>query len=250
MGGNRMLKLAMLVLGVAAACVVVLSPGLLGLDLVAGGTMERAAGITVLVMSGLVLLYGTYQLLLRPEPPAVTVKVGELRSHEDYAAALDAYGAVDGLQKEMEHGRDQLRRMSVRRRSLNALLAERFEPGELSYTKFMRVIQEVEQLFYRNIRGMLNKLDVFDAADFRNFAKRHQTSSFSSRLVQEKTGLYREYMAAMSGYLEANEEILLKLDKLLLEISRLSSSDYRNVEEMPCMREIDALIKHTKLYRQ
>ena len=54
----------------------------------------------------------------------------------------------------------------------------------------------------------------------------------------------------MTGYLEANEEIMLKLDKLLLEISLLGSTDYRDVEEMPCMKEIDMLIKQTKLYKQ
>ena len=38
--------------------------------------------------------------------------------------------------------------------------------------------------------------------------------------VQEKMDLYKEYLAYITGYLGANEEILLKLDKLLLEISQ------------------------------
>ena len=249
MRGNKMLKLAMLVLGVAFLCVVVLSPGLLGVDITGGSALERAGGITVLIMSGLVLLSGTYQLLLKAEPAPVVRTTKEIWTHEDYVTALNGYRSIDGLQRELEHAQDQLQRMPRRGRSLRDVLAERFEPTELSYGKFMGVINEVERLFYLNIRGMLNKLRVFDAADFRNFAKRHKDASFSTRLVQEKTGLYREYMAAISGYLEANEEILLKLDRLLLEISRLSSSDYRNVEELPGMQEIESLIRQTKLYK-
>ncbi|MNC71454.1 hypothetical protein D3C75_1223780 [compost metagenome] len=53
----------------------------------------------------------------------------------------------------------------------------------------------------------------------------------------------------MTGYLGANEEILLKLDQLLLEISLLDSTDYTAIEEMPCMKELSALIGQTKLYQ-
>lgn len=42
---------------------------------------------------------------------------------------------------------------------------------------------------------------------------------------------------------------MLKLDQLLLEISRLDSFEAGDIEQMPCMQEIDQLIKHTKLYR-
>jgi hypothetical protein len=43
---------------------------------------------------------------------------------------------------------------------------------------------------------------------------------------------------------------LLKLDKLLLEISRLDSLEPGDIENMACMQEIDSLIKQTKYYKQ
>lgn len=114
----------------------------------------------------------------------------------------------------------------------------------------MGVIDEVEKLFYLNIRGILNKLGVFAASDFARMADQPKASQLSSKVAQKKTALYQEYLAYVTGYLEANEEIMLKLDQLLLEISLLGSTDYRDVEDMPCMKEIDALIKQTKLYKQ
>ncbi|MNP47981.1 hypothetical protein D3C76_1420710 [compost metagenome] len=53
----------------------------------------------------------------------------------------------------------------------------------------------------------------------------------------------------MDGFIQANEEILLKLDKLLLEMSRLETADYRELEATPCMQEIDELIHQTKFYK-
>ncbi|GBF76348.1 hypothetical protein PA598K_04811 [Paenibacillus sp. 598K] len=252
MGGSNKMKLAMLMLVVVAVCVITLSPGLLGLNLVSGGAFERAVAITVLVMCGLVLLYGAYQLVLKspPPPPPPTEATRKAQTPEDLAAALAAYRSTDGVQQEVEHGLEQMKRMGQRSRSIREVLADRFEESELSYKKFMGVIIEVERLFYGNIRSIMNKLGVFDAADFRSFAKRHQKSSFSPRLVQEKTALYREYKTTLAAYLEANEEIVLKLDKLTLEIAKLSSMEYRDVDELPGMQEIDALIKQTKLYRE
>ena len=41
----------------------------------------------------------------------------------------------------------------------------------------------------------------------------------------------------------------MKLDKLLLEISRLDSLEPGDIDDMPCMQEIDALIKQTQYYK-
>ncbi|MNN42780.1 hypothetical protein D3C81_1569860 [compost metagenome] len=61
--------------------------------------------------------------------------------------------------------------------------------------------------------------------------------------------MYSEYLTFIKSSLATNEEIMLKLDKLLLEISRLDSFEPGDIENMPCMQEIDSLIKQTKLYK-
>ena len=48
---------------------------------------------------------------------------------------------------------------------------------------------------------------------------------------------------------EDNEQILLKLDKLLLEISGLNSVESGQLEQMTGMIEIDNLIKQAKYYK-
>ena len=77
----------------------------------------------------------------------------------------------------------------------------------------MAVIDEVEKLFYLNIRGILNKLGVFAASDFNRMGDQPKASQLSGKVAQ-KTALYQEYLSYVTGYLEANEEIMLKLDKL------------------------------------
>lgn len=243
----RSMKLLGLIFGVVLLNIIVLSPGLLGVEIGGGSILETASGVTLLFISLLIVLYGSYSVLFKP-PARLPVK--EMKTHEDYIAALTNYRHVKVLKEDIILAIDQLVRLEKKKNTLLDVLSQRFDPAELSIKKFNAVRYEVEKLFYLNIRGILNKLSVFDAKEFSLFASQQRPAQFSDKLVQRKTALYKEYLAYVTGYLGANEEILLKLDQLLLEISLLDSIDYADIEEMPCMKEIDALIKQTKFYKQ
>lgn len=247
MNGSKSVKLLLLMAVIAIVNIVLVSPGLLGFQIGSDSAFQSALVITVWVVSVLALFYGSYVLLFKP-PAAKAIQT--IQTREDYIDALHHYRNVKVLKNDIALALDQLERIEKKRNALLNVLGQRFEQTELSYKKFMAVIDEVEKLFYLNIRGILNKLGVFAASDFTRMADQPKASQLSSKVAQKKTALYQEYLAYVTGYLEANEEIMLKLDKLLLEISLLGSTDYRDVEEMPCMKEIDMLIKQTKLYKQ
>lgn len=240
------MKLLGLVAGVVIVNVAILSPGLLGVE-IGGSPLETASAATLLIISLLVVLYGSYTLLFRS--PAAPPAAVHYETREDYAAGLSRHRNVKVLKDDMSLALDQMERIGRKKAALLQVLGRRFDPAELSYRKFHSVIDEVEKLFYLNIRGILNKLSVFDAAEFARFSESTAASRFSSSLIQKKTALYHEYLSYVKGCLGANEEILLKLDQLLLEITELGSTDYANVEDMPCMQELTALIGQTKLYQ-
>jgi len=248
LNGSKSVKLFLLMVVIVIMNIVLLSPGLLGFQIGGDNAFQTASVITVWVISILALFYGSYILLFKS--PAVR-SIQTIQTRDDYIEALHHYRNVKVLKKDIALGLDQLERIEIKRDALLNVLAQRFEQTELSYKKFIAVIDEVEKLFYLNIRGILNKLGVFAASDFARIADQPKDSSLSSsKVAQKKAALYQEYLTYVRGYLEANEEIMLKLDQLLLEISLLDSTDYREVEEMPCMKEIDSLIKQTKLYKQ
>ncbi|WHY21775.1 hypothetical protein QNH28_12670 [Paenibacillus sp. G2S3] len=247
LNGARSVKLLGLIVGVVLVNIMVLSPGLLGVEIGGVSVLETSFGVTLVVISLLVVLYGSYSLLFKA---SVVPPVKEIKTHEDYIAALTQYRNIKVLKKDITLALDQITRMEKKKNTLVDVLSQRFEQSELSFKKFAAVSYEVEKLFYLNIRGILSKLSVFDASEFSLFASQQRPAQFSDKLVQKKTALYNEYLAYVTGYLGANEEILLKLDQLLLEISLLDSTNYKDVEDMPCMKEIDDLIKQTKFYKQ
>lgn len=242
---TRYIKMLGLIVGLAALNVLVFSPGLIGLGF-DGGAFTTALAVTLLFGSAAALLYGSYALLFR-QPVALPVK--RIETHEDYVEALSFYRRIKVLHEDIALAMSQLNRMKNKKETLINVLNQRFEPGELSYQKFAGVAMEVEKLLYLNIRSILNRLNVFDKAEYASMMKA-KPAGMSDQLYQEKAKVYQDYLSYMKSTLHINEEILLKLDQLLLEISRLDGVAAEEIEHMPCMKEIDQLIRHTKLYRQ
>ncbi|MHA6482516.1 hypothetical protein ACX1C1_11520 [Paenibacillus sp. strain BS8-2] len=223
MNGARVFKLLMLVIGIIIVNIVVLSPGLIGAKLMGGSAIATSAVATLLIMSLITLLVGSHALLFRPplsrqhSPPL---------NHEQFELALIRHRGMRTLRQETELALSQLERMEKKKQALLQLLGERFNQSEMSYRRFISVVAAVEELFYGHIRGFINLLHL------------KQSAAMSAGVAAEA-----------SGYLGANEEILLKLDQLLSELSRLGSANYRDALGMPCMKDIDALISQTKYYK-
>jgi hypothetical protein len=243
--GTKYIKLLGLIFGMVVLNILVLSPGFLGVD-IGGSALTTAFGVTLLFASVLGLLYGSYVILFK-QPVVLPVK--QIKTHEDYVEALTHYRRVKALEGDITLALGQLERIRKKKDTLMNVLNQRFDPTELSYKKFASVTQEVEKLFYLNVRSILNRLNAFDESEFESVTNKKSTP-FSQELLQEKTNMYNEYLTFVKGSLGTNEEILLKLDKLLLEISRLDSFEPGDIENMPCMQEIDLLIKQTKYYKQ
>lgn len=240
-------KLLGMIAGVVILNIAVLSPGLLGVSIGGVSALETATGITLLFVSLLIVIYGSYSLLFKPSAVRAVIP---LATREDYIAELNRYRNVKVLREDVAVALDQLERIEKKKNTLQSVLSGRFDRSELSFRKFNTVIQEVEKLLYLNVRSILGKLSVFDAAEYSQFSGKMNSGRFSSSLVQKKNELYNEYFAHVKGCLGANEEILLKLDQLLLELSQLGSTDVEAALEMPCMQELNALIGQTKLYQQ
>lgn len=216
-------KLLMLISGIIMVNVAVLSPGLIGASLTGGSPLAAASAATVLIMSLVVLLLGSHALLFGK---SASGRLPAMRTHEQYWLALIRYRGVRALKGETELALSQLERMENKKLALLRLLGNRFNQSELTYRRFASAIAAVEELFYQHISGLLGLL-----------------------VLRESAALEAGSGAEAAGYLGANEEIMHKLDRLLTELSRLGSANYRDALDMPCMKDIDALIIQTKYYK-
>lgn len=101
-------KLLGVIAGVVILNIAILSPGLLGIAIGGSSALETATGVTLLVVSLLIVLYGSYTLLFKR---AIVPAVPPLDSREDYIAELYRYRNVRVLKEDVALALDQLERM-------------------------------------------------------------------------------------------------------------------------------------------
>lgn len=245
MNKDMLIRLLALNLGIAAANIAVFSSGLLAVDLF-GSALEKAFGSAFLVLSGSGLVYGNYKLLSEPEK---AIPIGAKSTKEDYVEALNEHRGLETFERNIDLLLDQIERLQKKNKTIRDILLQIFNASEISYQKFDAVIAEVENIFFKNIRSIINKLNAFDEDDYNFIRKQRDAGAFSEEIMEEKFNVYNEYIRFVKEATEDNEQILLKLDKLLLEISGLNCIESGELEQMAGMIEIDNLIKQAKYYK-
>jgi hypothetical protein len=121
-----------------------------------------------------------------------------------------------------------------------------FNKTELSYLKFASVINGVENSFAVTVNNILIRLNAFDEREYEDIFRKKKVESDNLEKRQKIFDDYVEFMKTSSDYLD---EILIKLDQLQLEISKLSALDYNDIENNELIKEINVLIKTMKLYK-
>lgn len=240
MDREKEIKLLGLNLGIAAANIIVLP------EVVGGGVLATAFGSAFVFLSGAGLIYGNYRLLSEPESVTPTHKIVTI---EDYAEKLNDHRDLKTFEQTIDLLLDQIERLQNKNKIIRDILLQIFSASEMSYKKFDGVIAEVEKIFFMNIRSILNKMNAFDEDDYNFIRKKRDSGDFSEQFMKEKIEVYNEYITFVKAAAENNEQILLKLDKLLLEISSLNSVESGQLEQMAGMIEIDNLIKQTTNYK-
>jgi len=248
MDKDVLIRLLGLNLGIAAANIIVFSPRFLDVGIIRPGVgaLEAAFGCAFLALSASGLAYGNYRLLSEPEN---AIPIGPKSTKEDYIEALSEYRDLETFEINIGILLDQIDRLQKKNKTIRDILLQIFSASEISYQKFDEVIAEVENIFFKNIRSIINKLNAFDEDDYIFIRKQRDTGAFSEEIMEEKFKVYNEYITFVKEATEDNEEILLKLDKLLLEISGLNCIESGELERMAGMIEIDNLIKQAKYYK-
>jgi hypothetical protein len=240
---KKIIKILGLNIGIAAVDTTIFSPGLLGIE-IGGSTLETAFGITVILMSIIVFAFGNYKLIIEEEK---IIQISEIKTANDCINALNQnYGKII-FEKDITTILEQIEMFKKKRETIKEVLLQKFDINEMSYSKFDGVISDLEEIFYLNIKSIINKLNAFDEKDYMRI-KKDGDNKFTKEFIHTKMGIYNEYITFVKNAIEDNEQIILKLDKLLLELSKFEVLEDGKIENMSAMKEIDDLINKIKLY--
>jgi len=224
--------------------VALFSNALLGLSLLAGTALSISFAWTAVLCSLFAFVRGNAVILNKPETRMLMQNVTSL--NDCVVVFNEAIHNGDVFDENILKNIEQIKRFRRKCETITDILLQKFSENEMSYQKFSGVLREVESVIYMNMRSILNKISAFDMDEYEAMQKR---GFHADDLSAEKLAIYNEYISFVSSATRTNEDILLKLDKMLLEISRYNSLEDGDVQRLPAMIEMDALIKNTNLYK-
>ena len=243
---NKILKLAALNAGIAIGDTVLFSPGLIGLEIGGASALGTAFGVTAILMSLVVFGYGNYKLLTE-EIKIPMIQTSQIKTSDEFVGALLLNSGKKTFTKDIQIILEQIQRFHKKKDTISNILLQKFSSSEMSFQKFDKTISTVEEVFFANIRSILNRLNAFDEVDYNEVKK---SEILNSVIIQSKKEILEDYITFVKDAINDNEEIILKLDRLLLEISKLNSLESGEIEKMGIMTEIDDLINQTKFYKE
>ncbi len=241
---EKIIKILGLNIGIVVVDTILFSPGFLNIDIIGASAFETAFAVTAALMSIIVFTFGNYKLIIEKEK---MIQANEVKTTEDYIDALEQNYDKRVFKKDIDTILEQVDMFQKKREAIKEILLQKFDATEMSYSKFDGVISDLESVFYMNIKSIINKLNAFDENDYNRIIKDGE-NRFSKEFIQTKMRIYGEYVSFVKEATEDNEQIILKLDKILLELSRLNSLENGDIENMSAMKEIDELINKIKLY--
>jgi len=215
-----------------------------GFGLFSGTILSISLAWFAVFVSVVAFIKGNSQILKKKETRAL---VQNIRSLDDCVSVFkEALRNGDVFDENIKKNIDQVKRFRRKSETIHDILLQKFSAEEMSYQRFGGVLQEVKNVVYVNMRSILNKISAFDIVEYEAMLRKGLDSDAEHK---EKMDIYDEYIAFVNSATKTNEAILLKLDKMLLEISRYNSLEDGDVQKLPAMIEMDALIKNANLYK-
>lgn len=226
--------------------IIIFSPGLFNIKIDFINIFQTSIGITIVIMSFIIFIIGNYKILIKENDE---VDISKLDDCEDFIDALKGNSNKRVFSRDIDTLLNQIERMDKKQEKIDDILLQKFTVNEMSYIKFKKTISEVRAVFYINIKSVINKINIFDAQEYEKIKKDIKSGKLNGKIEEQKKEMFEEYIAFIKDSIQDNEEILLKLDKFLFELSKFNSLEDGELENMSAMKEVDELISKIKFYK-
>ena len=140
-----------------------------------------------------------------------------------------------------------------REASLMSEIDSRFSPRSISWDHFASTVKEALDAILRNCALLANRVQTFDVEDYEHSEWFYSTGGEMANgkrnpAVLKRWELLRETKAEMDRLCEANDGLLLELDKLSAELGKMRS-DQSTEESSRVADEVKRRVEETKYYR-
>lgn len=191
---------------------------------------------------------GTKQLKSTSPAPYAYLDVEAGVTQESVTKVVSGYVADEALGPYAQGVLSTFDRAELRRQGIFSLLKQEFEEGSLTWDKFSTPVNVALDGILRNAAQLANRMQAFDSKEYLRMSRIEKAGGYSSDSDEvRRLDLMRETLAEMDSIQQANDKLLLELEKLQKELTTLASAGYDN-ETDAIAAEIRKLADETHYY--
>lgn len=227
---NKIIKIIIFNICLVLIDIILFSEGLIGLKINDINVLKKSLAITLIFMNVICFIYINYKLL-NSKAIKHDYNLNKIDNNTDYVNIISKLMNKKYYNNLLKLTLEQLNRINKKQKSLDYMLFQKFgeeENGE----NFKKAIKDISESFFKNIKKIINIVSIFDQEEYNYLLERYKTLE---NIPIERKQLYEENDKYLKEIIKTNEEILLILDKLLIEMSKIGDiqeSDEINIENM------------------
>lgn len=220
------------------------SDAFLGLSFTDGSALSRTIAYFLAIVGASLFVRQNKKMLKKAD--VYTYNLNAYSLDECVKILRETMQQGDAFDERLAKNIEQINRFRRKQETIRSTLLNKFSEEEMSFQRFQTVINEVENIVYINTKSIINKISAFDIVEFEHLQRRNFPKD---EVSSEKMAIYKEYFNFVDAAINLNEDILLKMDKMLLEISRYNTFEGKDIQKIPALLEMDELIRNANLYK-
>lgn len=232
---KKIVKLLLLNVGIALVDIFFLKD-FFGFKSTDASPLEMAFTVTVIVMSVLVFCTGNYIILVDKKAKAEKQYGYLLEEIDTIPECIDALATCrkTAFHQDVIRAKEQAERLGRKLKALREVLFQKCQAEQGDLLGFEDVIDDSEKLIIENIKRILTRISIFDQTEYDQLQK----SGMGGQTYEAKRQMFAEHFAYVKQQIEKNEAILLDLDRLLTEISKIGDQEAVDAETMENIRGV------------
>lgn len=136
----------------------------------------------------------------------------------------------------------------LRRKGIFSILGQEFDQGSITWDKFSAPVDVAIEGITRNAAQIANRMQAFDAAEYRRMDRIERAGGYGEQRTElERLAVMRASMGEMDEFQHANERLLVELEKLQAELTKLTGAGFENDTDQ-IAEEIRKLTDETHYY--
>jgi hypothetical protein len=160
------------------------------------------------------------------------LNVNELDTTGEFTQAFMTYRGNQMLGRYAESAIRQIYSLDKKTATIEQVLRQNFSQGLEEFDVVNQVVTDSREAVYSNMREIINRMTIFEGFTA------YQSGSMDGAVLAEKQRMMKEHIDFILSVLNNNEIIFLELDKLMVEITRMSKADGSGEKEIAKIRDI------------